>query len=277
MKPTFLIIGAQKAGTTTLHADLAAHPDVFTAPVKELNFFVAEMNHRRGWSWYEGQFETAPKDAAAIGEASPSYTFYPAFVGVPKRIASTIPEARLIYLVREPFSRIQSSWLHAVVRGVERRAIDEAVINDIRYTSATMYGMQVREYLDWFPREQLLLVNSEDLRSRRQETVTEVLRFIGADPDQLVQPPVGERNVSADRRVPRPALRRLYASRGWQRLREIAPSKVVGAASRPLTRALRPTDVEMSAHARRVVADRLATDIELLERLTGFAAGWKLD
>src|SRR5437660_1291673 len=85
--PTFLVIGAMKAGTDALWKYLRGHPQVHMAPTKELDFFAEELNWRRGLGWYEGQFEGAGA-AVAIGEASTSYSKHPTHPGVPERIAA---------------------------------------------------------------------------------------------------------------------------------------------------------------------------------------------
>src|SRR5204863_2222453 len=85
MLPNFLIIGAQKSGTTSLYRYLQMHPDVFMPRNKEPDFFVAERNWPMGLDWYEAHFAAA-RDAIAIGEASTTYTMYPHYAGVPERV-----------------------------------------------------------------------------------------------------------------------------------------------------------------------------------------------
>jgi hypothetical protein len=178
--PTFLVIGAMKAGTTSLHRYLAAHPQVFAAPDKELNFFVEEMNWSRGWSWYEAHFSDAGS-ALAVGESSPSYTSYPWRKGVPERIAAALPDVRLVYLLRHPVDRLQSQYSHRAMKE-ERRPPEEAVFDD-RYLGKSRYAEQVEQYLEHFDRGQLLLVGSEDLSERRVETMARVYSFVGVNPE----------------------------------------------------------------------------------------------
>src|SRR5947208_8199938 len=105
MLPNLLIIGAQKCGTTSLHAYLDRHSDVHMAAEKELDFFIADRAWRNGPAWYAGRFRD---DAAVRGEASPNYTGWPVWDGVARRAAALIPLARLVYLVRDPLGRIGS-------------------------------------------------------------------------------------------------------------------------------------------------------------------------
>ena len=178
--PTFLVIGAMKAGTTSLYHYLAAHPDVYMAPVKELDFFVEAANWDRGTDWYRKQFDDA-RGATAIGEASTAYTKYPVVPGVPERIAGVIPDCRLIYVLRDPIDRIRSHYQHRVAIGTERAPLEEAVIEDPVYLACSRYAAQIERYLERFPREQLLLITSEHLRSDRAETMRRVFRFVGVD------------------------------------------------------------------------------------------------
>src|SRR2546423_5079540 len=95
--PNFLLIGAMRSGSTTLHASLSTHPEVFMAQPKELHFFVEERNWERGVYWYARRF-AAGATAKARGEASVTYTQHPQLAGVARRAASVVPRARLIYL-----------------------------------------------------------------------------------------------------------------------------------------------------------------------------------
>jgi Sulfotransferase domain len=179
--PNFLVIGAMKAGTTSLFHYLGAHPDAYLSPLKEVEFFVDGKNWRRGLEWYRAQFADASSDALAIGEASTAYTKFPEYDGVPERIASVLPDARLIYLVRDPIERIRSHYQHRVLSGAERAPMRTAVLEDPRYIDCSRYAMQLERYLPHFAREQILLVTSEDLRSRRAETIGSVYRFLSLD------------------------------------------------------------------------------------------------
>ena len=137
--PTFVVIGAMKAGTVSLRHYLDEHPDVFLGrggKFGEPNFFIAEDNWSRGRGWYESLFDDAGR-AAAIGECSPSYTMAPAFRGVPERMAQVVPDARLVYVVRDPIARMQSMYMHQVSAGRERRRAEVALLDD-RYLEPSL-------------------------------------------------------------------------------------------------------------------------------------------
>jgi Sulfotransferase domain len=180
--PTFLLIGAMKAGTTSLYHYLNAHPQVATPRYKAPEFFVAEANWHRGIDWYRRQFPPVGPEVLAVGEASNAYTKYPRFQGVPKRIASVLPEVRLLYAVRDPLARMRSHYQTRVAEGSEKAAFAEAVFADHIYLDYSRYALQIEQYLEHLPREQLLVITAEDLRESRDATMQGVYEFIGVDP-----------------------------------------------------------------------------------------------
>src|ERR687891_2907647 len=127
MLPNLLIIGAQKWGTTSLHAYLDLHPDVHMSAEKELDFFIADRGWRNGPDWYARRFRD---DAAVRGEASPNYTAWPVWDGVPERAASLVRGARLVYLVRDPIERLESHYLQRRLQDGERGDV-ATVIGDV--------------------------------------------------------------------------------------------------------------------------------------------------
>lgn len=172
-----------KSGTTSLYHYLRAHPEVFMPELKEVDFFTDELNWGKGWKWYARQFEDAPVSARALGEASTSYTKHPRYGGVAERIAQYLPEARLIYVVRNPIDRMRSHYQHNVALGEERADIDVALLENPSYLDCSRYAMQLERYLESFPREQILVFSSEALRNDRLSTMRKVLDFLDVDRD----------------------------------------------------------------------------------------------
>ena len=228
MLPNFLIIGAMKAGTTSLHHYLSAHPEVFMSRTKELHYFVAEKNLRRGRGWYQRQFREA-SEAIAVGEASTDYTKYPLFRGVPERIAGLLPDVRLIYIIRNPVERIRSHYLHDVARGRERRPIGEAVSGNEHYLAPSRYAQQIEEYLEFFPRERLLLVTSEGLRKDRRAVMHRVHNFIGVNSDWSTSVQDHEFNATGQKTAPSLLLRAARHIPGAARVRLQFPRQVIAA------------------------------------------------
>lgn len=148
---------------------------------KELNFFVESRNWGRGLSWYRQQFSPS-RGVSAIGEASPQYAMAHCFPGVPARIVATLPQVKVIYVVREPVARIQSHFLHDVAAGIQILPIGEAVRSDLGYLHTSRYGYQLEAYLEHVDAEQVLVVDSERLRTDREATLRRIFAFIGVDP-----------------------------------------------------------------------------------------------
>lgn len=183
-RPTFIVVGAMKAGTTSLFHYLRAHDEIFMPKVKELDFFVEEMNWARGVRWYEQQF-AASGGHRVRGEASTVYTKFPRYRGVPERMAALVPDVRLVYLVRDPVDRIRSHYRHRVATGAETAAPEEAVFANPIYLDYSRYALQVEQYLQHFAAEQLLVITSEALLSDRRATMRRVYDFVGVAPDFL--------------------------------------------------------------------------------------------
>jgi hypothetical protein len=176
--PNFLVIGAMKAGTSALHVYLDMHPDVFVSKPKELNFFVAELNWSRGLLCYERHFAAAT-GATAVGEACPQYTKATHHPGVPARIVEVIPDAKLIYLVRDPIERMCSAYLHRIGSGREERPIEEAFQCDEPYLNDSCYAYKLEQYLPYFDRRQILVIESAQLRHHAQQTLSHIWTFLG--------------------------------------------------------------------------------------------------
>ena len=109
MRPTFLIIGAAKCGTTSLFQLLRTHPEIGMSAVKEPNFFSRDPEFQRGWEWYESLF-AGHEAKVAVGEASHTYTKIGIYPHAVTRIVERLPEAKLLYIVRHPLVRMESGW-----------------------------------------------------------------------------------------------------------------------------------------------------------------------
>jgi hypothetical protein len=272
--PTFLVIGAMKAGTTTLHAQLDSHPDVFMSRTKELHYFAESKNWRRGPTWYAEQFGDG-RGCAARGEASPSYSQADIFPGVPARVASTIPDVKLIYLVRDPIERMQSMYLHQRANGLETRPIDEAFRQETYYLNSSRYGWQLEQYSGHVPPERIKVVRTERLRTDLAALMAELFEFVGVEPSVQVQPIAKGR--TDDKRIARPVRQRLGRVPGYRRLTTIAPEPVRRRARRLVTRPLDVESAALSAALRAELTEQLAPDLAVLRRFAGDDfAGWPL-
>lgn len=272
MLPNFLVIGAMKAGTTSLHRYLREHPQVFMPEEKEPHFFVAEKSWSRGQAWYEAQFAGAG-DAPAVGEASPTYAMYPEFEGVADRIADLLPHARLVYTVRDPIERIRSHYLHEVARGRERAPIGRAVASDPRYLDTSRYAMQLDRYLLRFPPERILVITAEQLRHDRPETIRRVFAFLGVDPDWLPPTLDQEFHRTVDGSTQRPLADVALRAPAGRILQRLAPG--------PLRRLARRRRDGRQALLPEALADRLRLELRddvlrLRRHLGDEFDGWRI-
>jgi Sulfotransferase domain len=190
--PNFVVIGAMRSGSTSLYKYLQAHPDVFM-PRKEIHFFDRKWD--RGLSWYLSRFE-GHSGQPAVGEATPTYLAEPNALD---RMASTIPDARLLAVLRDPVDRAYSHYWMEHARDRDPRTFEEAIADELTgrpgapdYLARGRYVRQLEDVGARFPRPQLRVVLFDDLRDRPHETYAGVCRFLGID-DRFVPPRLGER------------------------------------------------------------------------------------
>ena len=180
--PNVFIIGAAKCGTTSLHHYLDQHPDISMSTEKEPGVFSEGRWATRRES-HEGLFDC---EAPFRGESSTSYSRYPVEGDAAARIHAAAPDAKLIYLVREPIERTISDYVHHVALGLEERSLNEALRDfaepENYYVTTSRYALQAGRYLEHFPASSLLVLDQGDLLTRRAETMREVFSFIGVDP-----------------------------------------------------------------------------------------------
>jgi hypothetical protein len=225
--PNCFIIGAAKCGTTSLHDYLGLHPEIYMSPVKEPRYFTNAWSEDR--AWYEALFDDAG-DARWRGEATPNYSKATEFPETAARIAALVPEARLIYLVRDPVERVRSQYDQDTtppksgIRPLERRPFPIAIREDHRYVDGSRYAFQLDQYLAHFDRDQLLVVSSEQLRDNRSAALETVFTFLDVDPDFRDDRFERELHRSHDRRIDSPLGERIVRS-----VRGSGPSRVVPA------------------------------------------------
>jgi Sulfotransferase family len=182
------VIGAARAGTTSLHYYLSLHPGIQMSAVKEPHFFsgpagefpygAARVERMQD---YRALFDPA---VPVRGEASPGYAAYPRRTGVATRIREQVPGARLIYLVRDPVQRTISHYRHRVATEGEQRGL-AAALGDMEptniYLCASRYATQIEQYQACFPADRILVIDQADLRQDREQTLRRIFAFLGVD------------------------------------------------------------------------------------------------
>lgn len=201
--PDFVIIGARKCGTTSLYQWLREQPELFLPAVKEPAFFSRDHNWRRGLEWYGRLFSEAGQEQF-VGEASAGYTS-PEYCEVAAgRMAATLPEARLIYLIRHPLNMIRSQYRHQVQRAREPRGLLEALREPGNpYLGHSMFFRCLSPYIEAFPRPQICVTRLEDLVGEPAPGWSAVLRHLGV-PDRPAPP--SAHNVGARKPHYRPMM-----------------------------------------------------------------------
>jgi hypothetical protein len=263
--PNFFVIGAQKAGTSTLHRLLQQHPQAFMCDPKEPDYFSADLERAdpkgRGLDWYASLFAGAG-DAIAVGEASTTYSMYPHYGEVVDRLTTAVPAPRLVYILREPIARMRSAYLHALAGGTETRPIGTALTADPRYLLTSSYALQLERWLQRVPRDRILLLTVEQLRDTPDEVMTRLFGFLELDPAWRPER-LPTANVSEGKLAPRAWWRALGAAAirydktdwvpGWMARLNDSPSPVV-------RRELSAADLEVPAAVAAELRRALAAD-----------------
>lgn len=209
----FLLIGAQKSGTTSLWKHIAAHPQIFVPATKEVEFFSDPQRFEQGLDWYWNTYFSGAPDAACKGEATTQYMMFPE---VPGRIHDTFPRVKLLALLRNPIDRAYSHYRMSVMRGYETRSFEDCVDTlqsrsdggdgalDIHrdYLRFGEYGRILEGYLARFDAGQFNVVFTEMLEADPARLTRNVYEFLGVDTDYCPDNLRKRFNVSGERSKP---------------------------------------------------------------------------
>ncbi len=181
--PSFLIIGAAKSGTSTLYQHLARHPEICMSSISEPSFFSDDDAFARGIDWYRSLFASW-RPGQICGEKSTGYARWPEEPEAPQRIASALPEVKLLYIMRHPVDRAYSHYVHRVAKELHRGerisiAFSEHVRDDTICINSGFYMRQIERYLDHFDRSSVHLMLFDDLIADREGAIDAALEFIG--------------------------------------------------------------------------------------------------
>lgn len=224
----FIIIGAMKCATSTLHEQLARQPGLFMATPKEPNFFSDDEQWERGLQWYGSLFAAAAGDTLC-GESSTHYTKLPTYPDTIRRMQETFPRPiKLIYIMRDPIERLVSQYIHEWTQRVISEPIDDAIRSHPELVQYSRYALQIEPYLETFGPEAVLPVFFERLLASPQEELVRICRFIGYRDRPSWCAEDAQKNASNQRRRTNPvrdaildvpmlaALRRRLIPRSWR-------------------------------------------------------------
>jgi len=197
-KPDFLIIGAQKAGTTSLYRYLSQHPQILENNTwKEIRYFDLPENYSQGWGWYLGHFPSKVRKGNKLTcDASPSYLY---FKQIPKLIKQDLGNIKMIAVLREPVSRAYSAWqmyhsfadnLNDTLRSIaDHRTFAEAIEQELTpeyntakypydYINRGKYAEQLENYYNYFNPDSILVLNNDDFRQDLGSVLNQVCNFL---------------------------------------------------------------------------------------------------
>lgn len=230
-KPTFIIIGSAKCGTTALASILAAHPDCCMSEPKEVSFFQDTIdfqpnsNYEKGWEWYQQAFSHYNGEVV-VGEATPSYSDRSRSPSTAKRIYDFNPHMKIIYMVRDPLARQISGWKMQYAMGKGKyfpwRREDEWALKgfeywmrmqkSVRQWDECRYSYQLEAYEEYFPKENICISFIEDWRLSKKNEVIRIMSFLGLDTN-LWDTQISENaNRLEDRKVERSFLKKMQKS-----------------------------------------------------------------
>jgi hypothetical protein len=300
--PDFLIAGAPKAGSSALHAALSAHPQLFLSAVKEPKYFLCgdrppplytgpgDPHSRREWVWrreeYEELFAEAPV-SARLGESTP---FYLADADALRRIRQTIPDVRIVVVLRDPVDRAYSNWMHLWTDGLEPeseflaavRAEDARIAAGWapfwRYRGLGRYGEQLQTMYSLFPRDQVQVVRYRSLVEEPAKTIDAVCEFLDVEAEVVATVPRDNTKPFVPDGPRRRVLSRVV--RAGAGAGAFFKPQLWRRASRPVLRAMhvgqstpRPA---LTPEQRAEVLEPLLPDIDRLENVTGESfADWR--
>ena len=196
--PDFIIIGAMKSATSTLHDQLAAQPGIFMTDPKEPCFFSDDHIWSKGLAWYEGLFEKAqPGDLK--GESSTHYTKLPTYPHTVERMKAHVPHAKLIYMTRDPIDRLVSHYMHGWLEHSIEGDINEAIHKYPEMIAYSRYDMQLAPFIEAYGESNILVIDFTDIVKQPQETLERVCAFIGYEGKPQWVAELSQRNSSTAR------------------------------------------------------------------------------
>lgn len=193
MLPNFFVVGAQKAGTTSLHHYLSEHPEIYLPKEKETKFFVENNRYVKGISDYEEKYFSEWRGEKAVGEIDPDYMFFEVAI---ERLAKHFRNPKFIFVFRNPVDRAFSGYLMAYRRGLEKSSFEEALVLEEQrikqgyfeklhysYFQRGLYYRQVSKFLERWDISQMCFLMSEDLMRSPRETLAICCDFLGVSRD----------------------------------------------------------------------------------------------
>ena len=197
-RPDFIIMGAMKSATSTLHTQLELQPGLFMSTPKEPNFFSDDEQYARGVDWYSSLFEKAGSNTLC-GESSTHYTKLPDYPLTVERMAKHLTRVKLIYVMRHPIDRLVSHYMHQWSQNIIKCDINEAIDRYEELTAYSNYAMQLKPYIEQFGGANILPLFNEAIRQDPQTHLENIANFIDYKGDMKWHQNFANQNVSSER------------------------------------------------------------------------------
>jgi hypothetical protein len=292
-KPNFFIVGAAKAGTSTLAEYISKHPDVFMSRFKEPAYFLGPppANHvsrrfrgpihsdkyRTSLAEYLRLFDEV-RHETIVGEASVNYSQLPHFPGVAERIHQFNPDSRFVYLLRDPIERAISHYWFNVQNEDEMRDIETALIDDPYYTDVNYYRMQLEPYLQLFGMERIYVMTAEALSSNPLGEVQMLFRWLGID-DSIAPDNIDLRFNTTPGTITQLKtngfLHRFRYSGAWELIQRIIPPPISRTARRLVEKEIDRSEVDISRVVEQLRPRSIRRVTELSQLLGREFTEWK--
>lgn len=274
--PDFIVIGAMRAATTTLHTLLSRHPRIGVSRSKETDFFI-DNRYGEKWAGYHAEFTPGFE---IYGEASPNYSKRLVFPQAARRIVRHLPEAKLVYVVRDPADRLVSHYAHLHLSGAKvppPERLPDTELWDV-LLDASRYHRQIMAYTDFLDRGQIQVIDFDDLVLRPVSALTEIGAYLGVPEGWKTVAADGEQTNSSSELAAIPApLIRLRDSGLGRRIRGLVTPEMRQRLRAFAARGGKRTVPEFPASVVDRARRELAADAAELRALTGRAFGtWSI-
>lgn len=263
----FMIIGAQKCGTTSLAQQIASHSEICFCREKEPGYFNQPQDWRAEVDKYHALY--TPTAGQLCGEASTMYTFFPESLHTPQNLYEYNPDLKLIYIMRDPVERIISNYSHELVRGNIQTSPDATVLTDPGYVNRSRYAVQLRPYFERFSPEQILLLVFEEYVANPTLVLQQIIEFLGITKGCFEETEMTVANKSTGSwTLKNDYMRQMVTTNTFQRFRPMIPVAARQSVKRLFSNRL-DEKPHFSAELRSALRQLLADDICAVEQFLG--------
>jgi hypothetical protein len=279
------IIGAPNSGSTSLWHLIRQHPEISMAEIKEPRFFTDE-NYSQKWEWYESLFNSISRKTKVIGEASVSYSETHIWPCVPKRIKTIFPSAKIIYIVRNPITRLESCWKQALSTGHWQQKyyseklmsldFNKAVLEYPHFLGTCKYWEHLSAYRKYFTDEDILVLTFEDFVEDQLDILKRCYGFLEVDESYINNVEVTKKNAGNKKRMTRPSIGKIKSFLNDE-ITNFIPEKIKSFVRDTIGTKNVPQKVDWDSEVKQKVLEILKQDVIQILRYCGKQENyWKM-